>query len=72
VGDEETARLYAETIQPEEAHHYQLGREFLEKYCTTPELQELAAAAMRNTLAIADELRDLAAKTTGIHSIPVS
>ena len=72
VGDEETARLYAETIQPEEAHHYQLGREFLEKYCTTPELQELAAAAVRNTLAIADELRDLAAKTTGIHSIPVS
>lgn len=72
VGDEETARLYAETIQPEEAHHYQLGREFLEKYCTTPELQEMAAAAMRNTLAIADELRDLAAKTTGIHSIPVS
>lgn len=72
VGDEETARLYVETIQPEEAHHYQLGREFLEKYCTTPELQELAAAAMRNTLAIADELRDLAAKTTGIHSIPVS
>lgn len=72
VGDEETARLYAETIQPEEAHHYQLGREFLEKYCTTPELQELAAAAVRNTLAIADELRDLAARTTGIHSIPVS
>lgn len=72
VGDEETARLYAETIQPEEAHHHQLGREFLEKYCTTPELQELAAAAVRNTLAIADELRDLAARTTGIHSIPVS
>jgi len=72
VGDEGTARLYVEIIQPEEAHHYHLGREFLEKYCTTPELQELAAAAMRNTLAIADELRDLAAKTTGIHSIPVS
>jgi 1,2-phenylacetyl-CoA epoxidase catalytic subunit len=72
VGDEGTARLYAETIQPEEAHHYHLGREILEKYCTTPELQELAAAAMRNTLAIADELRNLAAKTTGVHNIPVS
>src|SRR5262245_37835875 len=72
IGDEETARLYAETIQPEEAHHHHLGREILEKYATTPELQELSASAVRNTLAIADELRNLAAKTTGVHSIPVS
>jgi 1,2-phenylacetyl-CoA epoxidase catalytic subunit len=72
AGDQETARLYAETIQPEEAHHHHLGREILEKYATTPELQELAASAVRNTLAIADELRNLAAKTTGVHNIPVS
>lgn len=72
VGDEGTARLYADVIQPEEAHHHQLGREYLEKHLTTPELQELAAEAVRNTLAIADELRDLAAKTTGLLSIPVS
>ena len=72
VGDEETARLYDETIQPEEAHHHHYGAEILAKYATTPELQELAAAAVRNTLAIADELKDLAAKTTGTHSIPVS
>lgn len=72
VGDEGTARLYAEVIQPEEAHHHHLGREYLEKHLTTPELQELAAAAVRNTLAIADELRNLAAKTTGLLSIPVS
>jgi 1,2-phenylacetyl-CoA epoxidase catalytic subunit len=72
VGDFETARLYAEIIQPEEVHHHHLGREILEKYATTPELQELAAAAVRNTLAIADELSNLAAKTTGVHNIPVS
>lgn len=72
VGDQETARLYDETIQPEEFHHHELGRRVLEKYATTPELQELAAAAVRNTLAIADELRNLAARTTGIHNIPVS
>jgi 1,2-phenylacetyl-CoA epoxidase catalytic subunit len=72
VGDEDTARLYDSTIQPEEAHHHHLGREILEKYATTPELQELAASAVRNTLAIADELRNLAAKTAGIHNIPVS
>ena len=72
VGDEGTARLYGEVIQPEEQHHHALGRQILEKYATTPELQELAAAAVRNTLAIADELRNLAAKTTGVHNIPVS
>jgi rubrerythrin len=72
VGDEDTARLYADIIQPEEVHHYELGREYLEKHTTTPEIQELAAAAVRNTLAIADELRNLAAKTTGFHNIPVS
>jgi len=72
VGDSGTARLYSEIIQPEEIHHHLLGREILEKYATTPELQELAAAAVRNTLAIADELKDLAAKTTGVHNIPVS
>jgi hypothetical protein len=72
IGDQRTADLYQEVIQPEEAHHHRLGREILEKYTVTPELQELAAAATRNTLAIADELSNLAAKTTGVHSIPVS
>lgn len=72
VGDEGTASLYNDVIQPEEQHHHELGRRVLEKYATTPELQELAAAAVRNTLAIADELRNLAAKTTGVHNIPVS
>jgi 1,2-phenylacetyl-CoA epoxidase catalytic subunit len=72
VGDQQTADLYDRVIQPEEAHHHHLGREVLEKYATTAELQELAGAAVRNTLAIADELRTLAAKTTGVHNIPVS
>ena len=72
VGDHETARLYREIIQPEEVHHHHLGREILEKYAVTPELQELVAAATRNTLAIADELSALAAKTTGLQAIPVS
>jgi bacterioferritin (cytochrome b1) len=72
VGDHATASLYTDIIEPEEAHHHHLGREILEKYATTPELQELAASAVRNTLAIADELRNLAAKTTGVHNIPVS
>jgi rubrerythrin len=72
AGDPETARLYSEIIQPEEAHHHHLGREVLEKHANTPELQALATAAVRNTLAIADELRNLVAMSTGMHSIPVS
>jgi bacterioferritin (cytochrome b1) len=72
AGDPETARLYEDIIQPEEGHHHRLGREILEKYAVTAELQELTLAATRNTLAIADELRNLAAKSTGVHSIPVS
>jgi rubrerythrin len=72
VGDHETARLYREIIQPDEVKHHRMARELLERYCTTPELQELATAATRNTLAIADELRTLTEKSTGMQHIPVS
>ena len=72
AGDPGTARLYREVIQPEEVHHHHLGRKILEKYATTAELQELVVNATRNTLAIADELRTLAEKTTGPIALPVS
>jgi hypothetical protein len=72
VGDVATARLYRQVIQPEEVKHHDLARAILERLCTTDELQELAAGAARNTLAIADELRTLAEKSTGMHPIPVS
>lgn len=72
AGDEETARLYEEVIQPEEVHHHEQGRLYLERHATTPEAQEAAAAAMRATLAIADELESLAEKSTGVDTLPVS
>lgn len=72
VGDEGTARLYEETIQPEEIHHHRIAAEFLARHCTTPELQETAAAAARTTLAIADELQTLEKKRSGLSSVPVS
>ncbi len=72
AGDHETARLYREIIQPEEIHHHRLGGEVLARLCVTPELQALAAAATRNTLAIADELSTLAERLTGRHLNPVS
>jgi bacterioferritin (cytochrome b1) len=72
LGDEETARLYTEVIQPEEVHHHELGRDLLAKYATTAELQARGAEAARTSLAIADELRTLTEKLTGLHGIPVS
>lgn len=72
MGDEETARLYEEAIQPQEIHHHRLAAEVLARHCTTPELQDLAAGAMHNALAIADELRTLKQKVTGLSNIPVS
>jgi 1,2-phenylacetyl-CoA epoxidase catalytic subunit len=72
LGDPETAALYRDVIQPEEILHHRLGRDLLEKYCTTPELQAAATAATRNTLAIADELSSLAERSTGMHPIPAS
>lgn len=72
TGDQETGDLYENKIGPEEVHHHEMGRRFLERHATTPELQELAAAATRNTLAIADELRGLTQKTTGLGPIPLS
>ncbi len=72
TGDDTTADLYDKKIAPEEVHHRDLGRRYLEREATTPELQELAGAAARNTLAIADELRGLTQKTTGLGPIPLS
>ena len=72
VGDEETAKLYLDIIHPEEIYHHEMGSQLLGKYALTDELQELAAAAMRSSLAIADELRTLTEKATGMRSIPVS
>jgi bacterioferritin (cytochrome b1) len=73
AGDDETADLYEDVIQPEEVHHHEEGRRFLERHATTPEAQEAVAAAVRTTLAIADELKTLAEKSSGLDTpIPVS
>ncbi|MCB1033241.1 MAG: ferritin-like domain-containing protein [Acidobacteria bacterium] len=72
AGDFKTAELYETIIQPDEVHHHVWARDFLAAHCTTPELQELAASATRSSLAVADELRSLMTKTTGLAAIPMS
>jgi 1,2-phenylacetyl-CoA epoxidase catalytic subunit len=65
-GDEATAKLYEEVIQPEEIRHHETGRKVLERLCTTPELQARAREVTFAALAIADELGTLAARTAGL------
>jgi bacterioferritin (cytochrome b1) len=71
-GDAATARLYRDFIQPEEVHHHERGRELLERLCADDASRRLAATAVRSTLAIADELSNLARRATGLHPIPTS
>jgi pyrroloquinoline-quinone synthase len=63
--------FFAIHIEADEVHG-ERGYQIVERHCTTPERQEQAAAAARNTLAIADELRSLTERSTGMHPIPVS
>ena len=70
AGDEATARLYREIIEPDERHHHELGRRLLLRYATTPETQEAASRASQRTLELAEELQALALKSAGIHHAP--
>jgi 1,2-phenylacetyl-CoA epoxidase catalytic subunit len=72
LGDIRTAELYERVIHPEEIHHHHRGRQILERYATTPDLQALVRDATLNSLAIADELKTLAGQTTGLPSAPLS
>lgn len=72
VGDDATADLYETEIQPDEQKHHDVAARFLAAHCTTPELQRQAREATHSALAIADELRTLKQKTTGLGNIPVS
>ncbi|MDD5542766.1 MAG: ferritin-like domain-containing protein [Acidobacteriia bacterium] len=69
-GDPETARLYREIIQPDERFHFELGRNLLEKYATTDELQTSARMTARQTLELAEELQGLIFQETGVHHAP--
>ena len=69
-GDDATARLYEETIQPDERHHHELGRTLLVRLATTAEAQEAASAASARVLALADELQELARLKMGISRAP--
>lgn len=70
AGDQETATLYRDVIEPDERYHHQLGRELLLRLATTPETQAAAALAARRTLELAEELQRAALTTAGLHHAP--
>ncbi len=69
-GDGETAALYRDVIQPDEAHHHELGRTLLGRLAVTEEAQALARAASLRTLAIASELQETAKLKKGVARAP--
>jgi len=58
-GDHTTANLYRDVIQPDEAHHHDLGRRLLVRLAVSEEDQARARAASERTLAIAGELSEI-------------
>jgi 1,2-phenylacetyl-CoA epoxidase catalytic subunit len=69
-GDEGTARLYEETIQPDERHHHELGRALLGRLAVTERAQGEAREASAKVLEIADELQEVARLKMGISRAP--
>lgn len=69
-GDEATARLYEETIQPDEQHHHELGRRLLLDLATTGAAQLAAREASGRVLAMAEELQEIARLKLGISRAP--
>jgi 1,2-phenylacetyl-CoA epoxidase catalytic subunit len=69
-GDEPTALLYEQMIEPDEKHHHELGRTLLLRLAVTEETQAAARDASAKVLVIADELQELARMKMGISRAP--
>jgi uncharacterized ferritin-like protein (DUF455 family) len=70
AGDQETAAMYRDVIEPDERYHHELGRTLLLRLATTDEAQGAASRAARRTLELAEELQRTALTTAGIHHAP--
>ena len=58
AGDNSTATLYREYIQPDEQWHVHLGRTVLEKYAVTAQLQQQARQAVEAVLDLAVKIQN--------------
>jgi rubrerythrin len=69
-GDEPTAALYRDVIQPDERHHHELGRSLLGKLATSEGAREAARRASARTLELAEELQEIARLKLGVSRAP--
>jgi uncharacterized ferritin-like protein (DUF455 family) len=69
-GDEATAALYRDVIQPDERHHHELGRSLLAKLASNDDAQAAAKAAAAQTLKLAEELQEIARMKKGVSRAP--
>src|SRR5205823_882048 len=70
AGDHATAKLYRESIQPDEEWHVHLGRTVLEKYANTPELQTQARKAVEAVLDLAVKVQNKQLKEMKVSHAP--
>ena len=70
AGDHATAKLYRDSIQPDEQWHVHLGRTVLEKYATTPDLQEQARKAVEAVLDLAVKIQNKQLKDMKVSHAP--
>jgi hypothetical protein len=69
-GDKDTASLYRDVIQPDEAYHHQLGRTLLTRLARSQEQQAAARSAAMRTLALAEELQEAVRLEKGLTRLP--
>jgi 1,2-phenylacetyl-CoA epoxidase catalytic subunit len=70
AGDRATAKLYRESIQPDEEWHVRLGRLVLEKYAVTDELQTQARRAVEAVLDLAVRIQTRQLKEMKVSHAP--
>ncbi len=70
AGDDKTARLYREVIEPDEQFHHEMGVRFLRELAIDADSQALARAARLRTIEVAEELQNLAYTRAKIHHAP--
>jgi 1,2-phenylacetyl-CoA epoxidase catalytic subunit len=70
AGDQATANLYRNQIQPDEQWHVNLGRTVLEKYANTPELQQQARTAVEAVLDLAVKIQNRQLKEMKVSHAP--
>jgi 1,2-phenylacetyl-CoA epoxidase catalytic subunit len=70
AGDSATAAMYREQIQPDEEWHVHLGKQVLEKYANTPELQAQARKAVEAVLDLAVKIQNKQLKEMKVSHAP--